>query len=212
MRHIARESGCFVIGVAPVMHPDWLPDSIPDAGPLRADAEQLGGWLLDGYSVIVDPASKVLAGPLVRERGILIADLDLDTLAARKRLFDATGHYSPRRVPPDRRRPAEAAGRDAGSRRSGHPALVDLRPARPRLGQRLADDRSETIEYQRQVAPSQLHRAAAIGHLDGRQDLEQKREIVELEVRPQHRLDALEQRPLGFGNEQREPVMAQLSQ
>jgi nitrilase len=94
MRHIARESGCFVIGVAPVMHPDWLPASIPDIGPLRADADQSDGWLLDGYSVIVDPTSKVLAGPLVRERGILIADLDLDTLAVRKRLFDVTGHYS----------------------------------------------------------------------------------------------------------------------
>jgi nitrilase len=94
MRHSARESGCFVIGVAPVMHPDWLPDLIPDTGPLRKDAEQFDGWLLDGYSVIVDSSGKVLAGPLVRERGILIADLDLDTLAARKGLFDAAGHYN----------------------------------------------------------------------------------------------------------------------
>lgn len=94
MRHIARESGCFVIGVAPVMHPDWLPDGLPDIEPLRKDAAQLDGWLLDGYSVIVDPTSKVLAGPLVRERGILTADLDLSALPARKRLFDATGHYS----------------------------------------------------------------------------------------------------------------------
>jgi nitrilase len=94
MRHIAREAGCFAIGVAPVMHPDWLPDTIPDKEPLRKDAEEQGdGWLLDGYSVIVDPTSRVLAGPLVRERGILTADLDLGTLAARKRLFDATGHY-----------------------------------------------------------------------------------------------------------------------
>jgi len=95
MRHIARESGCFVIGAAPVMHPDWLPDTIPDAEPLRALAEsQYDGWLLDGYSVVVDATGSVLAGPLVRERGVLIADLDLDALPARKRLFDATGHYN----------------------------------------------------------------------------------------------------------------------
>ena len=94
MRHIARESGCFVVGVAPVMHPDWLPDSIPDTEALRKDAEQSDGWLLEGYSVIVDSSGKVLAGPLVRERGILIADLDLDSLVARKRLFDAAGHYN----------------------------------------------------------------------------------------------------------------------
>jgi nitrilase len=94
MRHIARESGCFTVGVAPVMHPDWLPATIPDPEPLRKDAEQFDGWLLDGYSVIVDPTGEVVAGPLVRERGILIADLDLDSLPARKRLFDAAGHYN----------------------------------------------------------------------------------------------------------------------
>ena len=40
------------------------------------------------------PTGKLLAGPLVRERGILIADLDLGSLPARKRLFDPTGHYN----------------------------------------------------------------------------------------------------------------------
>ena len=59
MRHIARESGCFVIGVAPVMKPDWLPDTIPDPEPLRRQAEQFDGWLLEGYSVIVDASGGV---------------------------------------------------------------------------------------------------------------------------------------------------------
>lgn len=94
MRHIARESGCFTVGVGPVMHPDWLPETIPDPAPLREDAEQFDGWLLDGYSVIVDAMGAVLAGPLIRERGILIADLDLGSLPVPKRLFDATGHYN----------------------------------------------------------------------------------------------------------------------
>ena len=94
MRHIAREGNCFVIGVGPVLHPDWLPDSIPEPAPLLQDAAQFDGWLLEGYSVIVSPAGTIMAGPLVRERGILSADLDLHTLAARKRLFDVTGHYS----------------------------------------------------------------------------------------------------------------------
>ena len=94
MRHIAREAGCFVIGVAPVMHPDWLSEAIPDQAPLRADAAQMDGWLLDGYSVIVDPVGDLLAGPLVRERGILFADLDVDQLPARHRLLDVAGHYN----------------------------------------------------------------------------------------------------------------------
>jgi nitrilase len=94
MQHIARESGCFTLGIAPVMHPDWLPDTIPDPAPLREDAAQFDGWLLEGYSVIVDATGDVLAGPLIRERGILIADLDLGSLLGRKRLFDAAGHYN----------------------------------------------------------------------------------------------------------------------
>ena len=47
-----------------------------------------------GPHVIVDPFGKVLAGPLVNERGILLAELDFDLITARKRMFDATGHYN----------------------------------------------------------------------------------------------------------------------
>ena len=115
-RHIARESGCYVLGAAPVMHPDWLPEDLPDPAPLRADAERHEGWLLDGYSVIVDPAGSVMAGPLVHERGILVADLDLDLLLARRRLFDATGHYNRpdvfRLLVDDRPRPAVVRSSD----------------------------------------------------------------------------------------------------
>jgi nitrilase len=94
VRHIARESGCYVISVAPVMHPDWLPEGLPDVAPLRAEAERYDGWILDGYSAIVDPAGSVMQGPLIHERGILLADLDLDFLLARRSLFDAVGHYN----------------------------------------------------------------------------------------------------------------------
>jgi nitrilase len=44
--------------------------------------------------VIVDPQVDVLAGPLVRERGILVADLELDAARARKRFLDVAGHYN----------------------------------------------------------------------------------------------------------------------
>jgi hypothetical protein len=69
-------------------------------------------WILDGYSVIVDPTGTVIAGPLIRERGILTADLDLDALLPRRRWPDATGHYAPRRLPPARRRPTQARRRN----------------------------------------------------------------------------------------------------
>src|SRR5262249_30995634 len=86
MRHIAREGRCFVVSTAPVVHPDWLPDSLPDGDVLRrfAAEEDEDEWLLDGYSSIVGPSGEVLAGPLIRERGTLVADLDLDDLDAGK--------------------------------------------------------------------------------------------------------------------------------
>jgi nitrilase len=44
--------------------------------------------------VIVDPNGTVLAGPLVREEGILYATLDLNAARVRRRLFDPVGHYN----------------------------------------------------------------------------------------------------------------------
>jgi nitrilase len=94
MRHIAREGVCHVIGVGPAARFSDVPDSVPDRERLWRGAEPRGDWMLDGYSVIVGPDSTVLAGPLVREEGILYAELDLDAARARRRLFDPVGHYN----------------------------------------------------------------------------------------------------------------------
>jgi nitrilase len=94
LRHIARESGCHVIGVAPAARFCDVPADVPDRDRLWRGAEPHGDWMLDGYSAIVDPAGTVLAGPLIREEGILYADLDLDDGRARRRLFDPVGHYN----------------------------------------------------------------------------------------------------------------------
>jgi nitrilase len=67
---------------------------VPDRDRLWRGAEPHGDWMLDGFSVIVDPAGTVLAGPLVREEGILYATLDLDAARVRRRLFDPVGHYN----------------------------------------------------------------------------------------------------------------------
>jgi nitrilase len=94
MRHIAREGVCHVIGVGPAARFSDVPDNVPDRERLWRGAEPRGDWMLDGYSVIVGPDSTVLAGPLVREEGILYAELDLDAARARRRLFDPVGHYN----------------------------------------------------------------------------------------------------------------------
>ena len=94
MRHIAREGGCHVIGVAPAARFSEVPATVPDRDRLWRGVEPHGDWMLDGYSVIVDPNGTVLAGPLVRDEGILYADLDLDAARARRRLLDVVGHYN----------------------------------------------------------------------------------------------------------------------
>jgi nitrilase len=78
--------------------------------------------------VIVDPAGTVLAGPLVREEGILYAELDLDAARARRRLFDPVGHYNRpdvfRLTVDDRPKPhlVSLAGAAAGGTVDGSPA------------------------------------------------------------------------------------------
>ena len=126
LRHIAREGGCHVIGVAPAARFSELPEGVPDRDRLWRDAGTRGDWMLDGYSAIVDPAGTVVAGPLVREEGILYADLDLDDGRARRRLFDPAGHYNRpdvfRLVVDDRPKPhlvSLSAGRDRGDRPAG---------------------------------------------------------------------------------------------
>jgi nitrilase len=128
MRHIAREGVCHVIGVAPAARFSEVPDSVPDRERLWREVEPRGDWMLDGYSVIVDPAGTVLAGPLVREEGILHAELDLDAARARRRLFDPVGHYNRpdvfRLTVDDRPKPhlVSLAGAAAGGAADGLPA------------------------------------------------------------------------------------------
>jgi nitrilase len=94
MRHIAREGVCHVIGVGPALRFADLPDTVPDRERLWRPDHPRGEWILEGYSVIVAPDTTVLAGPLVREEGILYATLDLSAARARRRLFDPAGHYN----------------------------------------------------------------------------------------------------------------------
>jgi predicted amidohydrolase len=88
MRHIAIESGAFVVSV-----PQFIPGSaFPDDFPAEIDREHVYGR---GGAVIVEPTwGEVIAGPLYDAEGILFADCDLRAGLHAKRWFDAVGHYS----------------------------------------------------------------------------------------------------------------------
>lgn len=87
IRHIAIESGAFVVSV-----PQFIPRSaIPDDFPIEVpDIEVLGR----GGAAIVDPRNgKVIAGPLYDDEGMVVADIDLRLGLHAKRWFDSVGHY-----------------------------------------------------------------------------------------------------------------------
>jgi predicted amidohydrolase len=88
MRHIAIESGAFVVSV-----PQYIPRSaFPDDFPVPLPDKEVFGR---GGAAIIEPTwGKVIAGPLYDEEGIIVADCDLREGLHAKRWFDAVGHYS----------------------------------------------------------------------------------------------------------------------
>ena len=89
MRHIAIESGAFVVSAPQFIPASAFPDDFPVDVPSEPKVFGRGGAL------IVEPTEgKVLAGPLYDEEGIVVADCDLRECLHAKRWFDSVGHYS----------------------------------------------------------------------------------------------------------------------
>jgi nitrilase len=107
MRHIAIESGAYVVSA-----PQYIPRSaFPDDFPLPLPDKEV---FLSGGAAIVEPTwGKVIGGPLYGEEGIVAADCDLREGLHAKRWFDAVGHYSRADVLAPNA-PARAPGSGAG--------------------------------------------------------------------------------------------------
>ena len=89
MRHIAIESGAFVVSVPQYIPTSAFPDDFPVDLPEGKDVLGSGG------AAIIEPqAGEVIAGPLYGEEGMVIADCDLRAGLHAKRWFDVVGHYS----------------------------------------------------------------------------------------------------------------------
>jgi nitrilase len=88
MRHIAIESGAFVVSA-----PQYIPRSaFGDDFPMPLPEHEVFG---NGGAAIVEPTwGEVIAGPLYGEEGMVVADCDLRAGLHAKRWFDAVGHYS----------------------------------------------------------------------------------------------------------------------
>ncbi|MGH3479573.1 MAG: carbon-nitrogen hydrolase family protein, partial [Nocardioidaceae bacterium] len=91
MRHIAKEGRMHVIGVTFCLRGSDVPADIPGRDELYGGDED---WLARGNSCIVGPDGDLLAGPLVGEEGIVIAEIDLARARSARRQFDPVGHYA----------------------------------------------------------------------------------------------------------------------
>jgi nitrilase len=89
MRHIAIESGAFVVSAPQYIPRAAFPADFPVALPEGKEVFGRGG------AAIVDPEwGEVVAGPLYGEEGMVVADCDLRRGLHAKRWFDAVGHYA----------------------------------------------------------------------------------------------------------------------
>ncbi len=88
VRHIAIESGAYVVSV-----PQFIPRSaFPEDFPAELPEYEILGR---GGAAIIEPTDgEVIAGPLYDKEGIVTADCDLRTGLHAKRWFDSVGHYS----------------------------------------------------------------------------------------------------------------------
>ncbi len=90
MRHIAKEAGCWVISTATALQGCDVPSNFPDREKLYTEDE----WVNDGDAVVIKPMGAIAAGPLNRQKGILYAEIDVETARRARRSLDVSGHYS----------------------------------------------------------------------------------------------------------------------
>ncbi|WP_193176240.1 carbon-nitrogen hydrolase family protein [Oricola nitratireducens] len=91
MQHIAREGGCWVIGCATSFEASDVPTDIPFHDELFPNKDE---WINSGDAVVYKPFGGLAAGPMNREKGLLIAEIDPGAARASRRKFDVSGHYA----------------------------------------------------------------------------------------------------------------------
>jgi aliphatic nitrilase len=88
VRQHALESACFVVCATGWLTPEQQEQIAKDTGgPIGPIS---GGC----FTAIIGPDGKIIGEPLKSGEGEVIADLDLTLINGRKRLMDASGHYS----------------------------------------------------------------------------------------------------------------------
>jgi nitrilase len=89
-RQYAFEGRCFVAASGGVLRRGDLP-KLEGFADVPGDDDEL---LLRGGSCIIAPSGEILAGPLMDEEGLVIAELDPELAIRGRMTLDVTGHYS----------------------------------------------------------------------------------------------------------------------
>lgn len=87
--HIAKEGGCYVMGVAPVLRGSDVPAEF--RGEIYGTDDD---WMSRGLSAIIAPGGEVLAGPVAESEKILYVTVEPGRIHAQRRQFDPVGHFA----------------------------------------------------------------------------------------------------------------------
>lgn len=91
MQHIAREGGCWVVSCATSLEVSDIPTDVPHYDELFPKKDE---WINSGDAVVYKPFDGLAAGPMHREKGFLMTDIDPPAARASRRKFDVSGHYA----------------------------------------------------------------------------------------------------------------------
>lgn len=91
LRHIAKEGRVFVVGVTSYTRGSDVPRDLSGVDDIYGGDDD---FLSKGNTTIVAPGGEILEGPLIGEPGMVIQTLNLDLIAAGRRIFDPSGHYA----------------------------------------------------------------------------------------------------------------------
>ena len=91
LRHIARESGCWVAGCAIPMQGKDIPKEFPFRDKIFPDKDE---WLNNGDAVLIKPSGDIAVGPMNKKKGILYSEYDIKEVIDARRSLDVAGHYS----------------------------------------------------------------------------------------------------------------------
>lgn len=91
MRHIAQEGRVWCIAASGLLYKRDIPEHFVYFDTLFGDADEC---FFDGGSAIISPDGKFVAGPVIGEECLVIAEIDLGRVREERQNFDPTGHYS----------------------------------------------------------------------------------------------------------------------